>query len=498
MPPFIQFILLRCAEAYFCSNMRRVILLSALLWVFAMQAGAQDKWDLRRCVDYALANNISIKQNQVQERVGELTYIQSKDSRWPTANFGLSYGLQNGRSIDPTTNQFISQQVGVVNPQLQSGVTLFNFFSIKNTIEANRLGFEATKKQTDKIRNDISLNIAAAYLQALLSFEQANIAKVQIAQTTEQLNATRKRVNAGGLPELNALVLESQLSTDSAALITAQSQYQLNLLSLKNLMNLDAGALFDIATPPIDLIPVMPLAELEPELVYGIAVKTQPLQKANELRYKSAQRSTAASKAAMYPTIGGFINLNSSFSSAQKTLYEGTPSVEFGPSGLYVPISGVNVPVYAPNTKYPSELNANLIRQFDRNFRQSFGISLNVPIFNGSQNKINWKKAQLNETNLSLQMVADSQTLKQNIYQAYQNAVSSLETFNSRTRAISAAQRSYDMGVKRYDIGLLPTLDLITLQSSLSRAKIDAVSAHYDYVFRLKILEFYRGNGIKL
>lgn len=478
--------------------MRRVILGAAFLCAFVFPAVAQDKWDLRRCVDYALANNISIKQNEIQERVGELTYIQSKDSRWPTANFGLAYGLQNGRSIDPTTNQFISQQVGVVNPQLQSGVTLFNFFSIKNTIEANRLGFEATRQQTDKIRNDVSLNIAAAYLQALLSFEQANIAKVQVGQTTEQLGATRKRVDAGALPELNALVLEAQLATDSATLVTSQNQYQLNLLALKNLMNMDAGVLFDIATPPVDQIPVMPLSELEPEMVYGIAVQTQPLQKANELRYKSAIKSTAAAKAQMYPTIGGFINLNSSFSSAQKILYEGTPTVTFAPSGLYVPINGVNTDVYAPSAKYPSELNANVLRQFDRNFRQSFGINLNVPIFNGGQFRTNYKKAQLNERTISLQMVADSQTLKQNIYQAYQNAVTALQTFNSRTRAIDAAQRSYDLGVKRYDNGMLPTLDLTILQNNLLRAKIDAVSSHYDYIFRLKILEFYKGQGIKL
>jgi outer membrane protein len=478
--------------------MRRVFVTAAFLCAFVANSIAQEKWDLRRCVDYALANNISIKQNEVQERVGELTYIQSKDSRWPTANFGLAYGLQNGRSIDPTTNQFISQQVGVVNPQLQSGVTLFNFFSIKNTIEANRLGFEATKQQTNRLRNDIALNVAAAFLQALLSFEQANIAKVQVEQTIEQLNATRKRVDAGALPELNAQMLESQLATDSATLISGQNQYQLNLLALKNLLNMDAATYFDIASPPVDKIPVVPLSELEPELVYSIAVQTQPLQKENELRLKSAIKTTAATKAQMYPSIGGFVNLNSSFSSAQKTIFEGTPTVSFEPSGLYVPINGTNVDVYAPNPKYPNQLNANLLRQFDRNFRQSFGINLNVPIFNGGQFRTNYRKAQLNERTISLQMVADSQALKQNIYQAYENALTALQSFNSRTKAIDAAQRSYDLGVKRYENGLLPTLDLTILQNNLTRAKIDAVSSHYDYIFRLKILEFYKGQGLKL
>jgi outer membrane protein len=478
--------------------MRKLILTITLGWLFTVPAFSQEKWDLRRCVDYALANNINIQKSKVQERLDDLVYRQSKDNRWPTANLQGSGGEQFGRSVDPTTNLFTTQAIKFVNLGFQSGVTLFNFFSQKNTIESNKLVSEASKAQTDNVRNDISLNVAAAYMQALLTNEQAAIATVQVAQTKEQLATTRKRVESGALPELNAAELEAQLATDSATLITAQSQYELNLLSLKALLNLDAAYPFDIESPDATTIPVLPLAELEPGLVYDDAVRTQPLQKANELRIKAAAKNTSALRGQMYPSIGAFGGLNTGYSSAQQTINLGTPTVTYEPSSLYVPINGINNPVFAPSLKYPEVVDATAWRQFDRNFRQNIGLSLTVPIFNGNRTRSQWNRAKLNELNQVLQAKADSQTLKQNIYRAYQNATSSLQTFNSRMKSVQTAQKSYDLGLKRYEIGLLPTLDLITLQANLNRAKINMLSAQYDYIFKMKVLEFYKGNGITL
>lgn len=478
--------------------MRKLLLTIAVGWLFVLPAISQEKWGLKRCVEYALANNISIQQTKIQEKLNELTYSQSKDARWPNANLQSNGGDQFGRSVDPTTNLFTTQSIKFVNLGLQSTVTLFNFFSQKYTIEANKLTLDASRAQTDKVRNDISLNVSAAYLQALLTHEQVDIAQVQVSQTTEQLSATRKRVEAGALPELSAAELEAQLATDSATFIGAQSQYQINLLSLKALLNLDAAYQFDIETPPADQIPVDPLSELDPAYVYDIAVKTQPLQIANELRIKAAEKHTAVTRAQMYPTIAAFGGLNTSYSSAQQTINVGTPTIVYEPSSLYVPINGVNNPVYAPNPKFPEVVDANLWRQFDRNFRQSIGLTLSVPIFNGNQARVAWNKNKINELSQHLQAKADSQTLKQDIYQAYSNATNALQTYYSRRKSVETAQKSYDLGRKRYEIGLLPTLDLITLQTNLNRAKINMVSAQYDYIFRMKILEFYKGNGIRL
>ncbi|MCC6762187.1 MAG: TolC family protein [Chitinophagaceae bacterium] len=461
-------------------------------------AAAQDKWDLRRCVEYAIANNISVKQTDVQARLNELVYQQSRDGRWPTLNFSTSLGEQFGRSIDPTTNQFTQNNITFSNMNIQTGVSLFNWFSQKNTIEANRLTMEASKVQTKKVQDDIALNVAAAYLQALLSSEQKRTAQVQAAQTMEQLVITRKRVDAGSVPELNAAELEAQLARDSATIVTAESTYRLNLLQLKALLMLDAGTPFEITTPPIDQIPVAAIADLQPEIVYAAAVQLRPLQVANKLRLQAAEKNAAVAKASMYPTISAFGNIQSAYSSALSRLPKGNNVSAVVPTQSFVSVQGqsyfVNTPVSIPS----SFVDANYFRQLDYNFRQSVGLSLQVPIFNGHQARTNYKRAIINQENIQLQMAADSLTLKQDIYTAYQNAINALATYNSRTKAYQTAAYSYSLGQQRFEVGLLPVFELITLQNNVQRALIDQLTARFEYVFRTKILEFYRGSGISL
>ena len=219
-------------------------------------ASAQEKWDLKRAVEFAVANNISVKQADVQARIAALNLKQSRLQQIPSVNITGSGGVYGGRSIDPTTNQFTNQQILSTQFGLNSGVTLFNFFSIKNNIEGNRLDNEAAMINVDKIRNDISLNVATAYLQILVAIEQENIAKVAVQQTLVNLDNTRKRVEAGALPELNLAELEAQLARDSTTLITQEATVRSNKLRLKAILNLDAAEPFDVTTPPLDQIPV--------------------------------------------------------------------------------------------------------------------------------------------------------------------------------------------------------------------------------------------------
>jgi outer membrane protein len=459
---------------------------------------AQEVWDLRRCVEYAISNNISVKQREVQERLNELTYNQSRDARWPSLNFNGSLGEQFGRSIDPTTNLFTQNNITFSNMNLQSGVTLFNFFNQKNTIEANRLNLAASEAQTKKLQDDIALNVAATYLTALLSKEQKRVAEIQASLTREQLDVTRKRVNAGALPELNAAELEAQLARDSATVLNAESQYRLNLLQLKALLNMDAGYLMEIAAPDIERIPVLPLAELEPGGVYQMAAAVRPQQLANKYLYEAAGKSAKAAKATMYPTLGAFGNVQSAYSSALTQLPKGGNVSTVVQTNAYVSVAGNNFFVNTPINRPESTVPANYWRQIDYNFRQSLGVQLQVPIFNGSQARTAYKRALVQQENIALQMKADSLTLKQDIYTAYQNAANALATWNARKKTHETATYSYNLAKQRYEVGLLPIFDLINLQTNMQRAEIDVLTARYDYIFRTKILEFYRGTGMVL
>ncbi|MFM1857971.1 MAG: hypothetical protein RLZ05_1031, partial [Bacteroidota bacterium] len=215
-------------------------LLFLLALIISGLAGAQNKWDLRQCVDYAIQNNISVRQTDLQARFSELNFTQSKASQLPTLSLGGNSGFRLGRSENPTTGVLEDNNFFNLGMQMQSGVSLFNWFALKNNRESSRLTWEADKAQTRKVMDDISLNVAVSYLQTLLAREQVKVAQVQVEQVRAQLRDTRKRVDAGILPELNAAELEAQLARDSASLITATTSAQQLLLQLKALLNLDA------------------------------------------------------------------------------------------------------------------------------------------------------------------------------------------------------------------------------------------------------------------
>ncbi|MBL7763613.1 MAG: TolC family protein [Chitinophagaceae bacterium] len=457
---------------------------------------AQEKWDLRKLVEYAMQNNISVKRQDIQARLSELTYEQSRLSQFPTANIQNSSGYQFGRNIDPTSNQFTNSEILFVNHSLNLGVDIFNWFSKKNTVAANRFGAQAAKADVDKLKNDIALNVANGYLQVLLNGEQVKISEVQVQQSLEQVSITGKQVDAGSLPELNLLELQTQLANDSTTLLTAQANYTLSILQLKALLNIPADAPFIIETPNADQIPVESLAELDPQNVYQLAIKNLPQQRANEFRLLAAQKNAEAAKGRLYPSLSGFGGLDTRYSNAQKQYVKSF-------TGVTLPIGFVDVggDIYTvnTNTEKPSSFGKNTyFRQVSNNFNQSIGLALSIPILNGGTARTNLKRAQLNVKDVELQKELASQTIKQDIYQAHASALAALQKFNSSTKSVATAEKAYDYAKKRYDIGLLNTIDLITNQNNLFRAKINLVSAQYDYVFKMKVLEFYKGQGIKL
>ncbi|MEJ8841169.1 TolC family protein [Lacibacter sp. H375] len=480
--------------------MKKIILLTLLssLLLAGTQIQAQEKWDLRRCVEYAVANNIDVRQATIQAKGSHLTLEQSKLQRWPTANFQNSNGFQFGRSIDPATNGFTNQQITFSQFGLSSGVTLFNFNSQKNTILGNEFEAKAQDAAVESWKNDISLNIAGAYLTALLSREQVNIALVQINQTREQLINTRKLVDAGSLPELNAAELEAQLARDSSTYIAAFTQFQTNLLSLKSFMNLDPSVPFELDTPPIDRIPVETFADLRPEPVYTQALANMPLQKVNKLRLQALEKFQKAARGNMYPSIGAFANVNSAYSSALKNLPKGANIPVTIPIGFTTMGSAQNPDVFTQTFIPSGSQKADFIRQLDFNFRQSVGISLTVPIFNGGQARTAWQRSKLNYQNQQLQIEKSDQKLKQDIYLAYNNATSAFQRYQASIKSVQTAEYSYELSKKRYEAGLSRTIDLITNQNNLFRARLERISNQFEYVFRMKVLEFYKGQGIKL
>jgi outer membrane protein len=474
----------------------RKILLCFVSTAMAFSAYSQEKWDLKRAVEYAIANNISVKQADVQARIAGVQYKQTRMAMIPSLNLNSNISYGSGLNQDPVTFRLITQGFVSNGYNLQTQVDLFNFFNRQNTITANQYENEAADANVDRVRNDVSLNVANAYLNVLLAREQVNISRIQVQQTQAQLGNTRKLVNAGSLPELEAANLEAQLARDSATLVQTDVNATTNLLTLKALLNIDMAAEFDVTTPPIDQIPMESLAELQPDLVYRVALDKQPLQQVNALRVKSYEYYVKAQRGAMLPRISLFGNLGTNFNNQGDRVIGSTTA---NPPIGKVNVSGVEYSVYG-NQPFTVPLTAKnpYFNQLNQNFSQSIGLNLSIPIFNAWQARGGYERTKLNLETFKLQSDQDNITLKQNIYQSYAGVIAALQKFNANRSTVINAERAYEFAGKRFAQGLLNTFDLITSQNNLTRAKLDEVLTHYDFVFRMKVLEFYKGEGIKL
>ena len=241
---------------------------------------------------------------------------------------------------------------------------------------------------------------------------------------------------------------------------------------------------------------------MQHDIVYAMAANTFPQQKMDEQLIKSAEKSVQSVKGQLYPTLSVYGSLGNNFSNElRKTITTPGP---FQVTQLYADNGGLQYPVYTPTAsssheKQPfGDVFKGYWDQLDNNFRQQIGFQLSVPIFNGNTVRTNYEKAKLNVKTAAVTKENDLLTLKQNIYNAYYNAIASMEKFEANKKAVATAERSFDLAGKRYNIGLLNTIDYLTNQNNFFTAQINQLYAQYDYVFRMKVLEYYRGLGVKL
>jgi outer membrane protein len=486
--------------------MKYILYLFFITLSLSVTAQAPQQWDLKTCVEYAIQHNISVQQADIQARLAKLQADLAKSNQLPTLNGSSGMGLRLGRSIDPTTNGFTNTQFLYNNFGMNGGVQIFNAGKLRNNSDAATLSWQASEADKQNTSNDISLSVATYYLQVLSAIEQAEITKIQIAQTTQQLAATKKRVEVGLLPELNLLELETQLANDSSTYISANANVEQSKMSMKALLNLDASQPFDIQIQSVDQIKLQSFVDLQPDYVYTVAAANLPSVKAANFRVKAAEKNKLVAKANFYPTLSFGYNLSSNFSNVFNYVsgYNLTGVSTPNATSPFVTVNSakyyIQSPVFAPVTTQRNWGNIwnGWGDQVNNNFGQSFGLQMSIPIFNGNQSKITYKQSILNYRNASLQQENTNLKLKQDIYTAYNNAVISFNKLVANKKAVASAEKTYLFATKRYDLGLLGTIELLNNQNNFLKAKVNFKAAQYEYVFRIKLLEFYKGESLSL
>ena len=473
---------------------RITLLLTGLMMIATQAAFAQNAWPLEKCIQYAQQNNLSTKQAQYSIQDAQLLNKLNQFSRLPNLSAQTSAGYQFGRTIDPTTNTFNNEAIGFNRISLDANMTVYDGNRITNSVKQSKIDLEAARLEAQATSNDISLNIAAAYLSILLAEEQLGNARKRLELSQGQLEQTDKLIRAGSLPPNDRLDFLAQIALEEQAIVESQNQVAIGYLNLKQLMEIDPNEEISIVRPEAIEIP----GDADPSAyrvneVYTAALQTQPQIRAADLRLESAQLDEDIARAGMLPTLVLFANLNTNYSSiAQKPVFGLVRSTEtVFINDMPVDIEFENeVPVKYENVSYSDQINEN--------FGQAVGASLSIPIYSNHRNRIQMERARLNALNTEVANRQQRNQLKTDVQRAIADARAARETYAATQRSVEAAQGAFDNAEKRFQLGAINTLEYTTARNNLDRAEVDLIRAKYQYIFNLKTVDFYLGRPITL
>jgi outer membrane protein len=447
---------------------------------------------LQSCIEIAQQNNVQIKQNDLAVKTSQLTLDESKYNLYPTLNGGTGFNLYSGRNINPYTNGIINNTVGQNNFNLQAGVMVFDGKITKNTIELNKLALEAAGMDLQTMKNNISLQVAVAYLGILSQQDLLDVAQKQADVTKLQIERTQKFVDAGALPETNLFDLKAQLANDELSIVNSQNNLESAKLSLSQLLNFTDGRGYEV-TRVIVPNPSISVYPNTPQEVYQTAISYLPEVKAAEIRKRATKTSLDIAKASKLPTITAGANWGTNYSTAAERIIS-TTEIEKRNFGN-VDFNGTKVPLVVESPKTISE-KISYPKQVTGNMNTSLGINMRIPIFNGYNNKFRIANAQIQGLQADLRIESTNLQLKQSIDQAYISLSNAAKRYTATQSQVSALEEAYRAASVRFEAGSLNSVDYNIAKTNLDRAKSNLIQTKYDYVFRVKILDFYQNKPL--
>jgi outer membrane protein len=453
----------------------RIAILSMLLIALAgLTATAQEKITLQMAVDRTLANNLTIKQAQVNEAIGSVDLQQAKNNLLPSLNANTDGGYRFGRSQIAGQFTYTSQTSLNISGGAQLNYTIFQGGQLRNQIIQNRLALDVNKGQTAKLKNDLILNVVTTYLQILTNQDLVIAAKQQIDLANQTLQRSDISFKAGNQTLADLSQAKAQVSTATLNLTTAQNQLDLSLLILKQYMEADPYAPIEIERPDISKLTDIQTIYDANEVV-RTALTINPDIRLAEMQQKTYQQAIKVAKGNYYPTVSLYGGLYSSYTDrvTQKLLG----------------VDNNNLPVYGPYSAF---------NQLSDNFNQNLGLSIQIPIFNRFNTRSTVRKAELNFQNAQLNTQISKNNLSKTIIQAVLDLQSADKQYQSATQTFEANKDALNVTKQRYDVGLVNSLDYNTAVTNYNKSQTDMIQARYSVIFRSKIIDYYVGKTITL
>jgi outer membrane protein len=445
------------------------ILLSAQGILFSQQK----VWPLEECIKYAIDNNIQIKQQVLQTRFQENTLEQSKLNILPTLNGQASHNYSFNRTLDQTTYQYVDQNGQSEQFYLGGSLNLFNGLQNYNTIRKNKYQLLASEQDLQSIKDNISLNIALAYLQIILNNELVTATDNQLQITRQQIEKTKKMYEAGSVAKGNLLQIESQAASEELQLINLENQRDISYLTLTQMLELKSPEGFRIVIPSIS-VDTNTIISGKVEDIFAQAQGLRPEIKSAELNLTARELDLKIAKGGRSPRLSMSHSVSTMYSNIRKKL---------------ISIDPVTGPVYE---EYPFS------EQFNDNINYGLGFSLNLPILNGWQVNKNIANSKINIDNYRYSLEGEKKKLYKNIQQAYADAVASLKKYTASIKAVTSMEESFRYTEQKFNVGMVTPVDYNAAKTLLLNAQSDMSQAKYEYIFKTKVLDFYKGIPLNL
>lgn len=423
---------------------------------FSLCAPAQRVMTLAQCIDYAVSHNVNVKRyaNNVEQQKVQLS--TARNSRLPDLTAGASQSFNFGRGLN-SENAYVNRNTKSTGFNLQTSVPLLTGGRIPNEIAMSRLNLQAATADLEHARQSIALQVAAAYLQAVYAAEVVKVQEAQVAFSKIQEDRISKLFNAGKSPESDVVEAHSQVAQDEMGRTQAKCDYKLAMLDLSQLLELSSPDSIEIVAPQGETSPTLPPL---PDRIFARAEGIKPEIQAEKLRLQAAEKNIRIAKAALYPTL----------------------SLGAGLSSEYYKTSGYQA--------------ASFSKQLSDNFNKSIGLSLNIPIFNRLATRNSIRQAKLQQSEQALQLDETKKTLYKEIQQAYYNAVNAQAKYESALAARKAAESNFNMMTGKFENGRANATELEEAKTKRANAITSTLQAKYEYILRMKIIEFYEGNKL--
>jgi outer membrane protein len=455
--------------------MKKLMFLTmALLLLTGGQIFSQEKmWSLEECIRYAIDNNIQIKQQVIQTEYQQNALDQSKLNLLPTLNGQASHNYSFNRTLDQTTYQYVDQNGQSEQFYLGGSLNLFNGLQNYNTIRKNKYQLMASEFDLQSIKDNISLNIALGYLQILLNNELVSATAGQLQITKEQIEKTRKMFEAGSVAKGNLLQIESQAASEELQLVNVENQRDISYLTLTQMLELKSPEGFKIVIPSIS-VDTNSIISGKVEDIFAQSQGLRPEIKSAEMNLSASELDLKISRGGRSPRLSMSHSASTMYSNIRKKVL----SID--------PITG---PVYG---EYPFS------EQFSDNMNYGIGFSLNIPILNGWQVNKNIANSKLSIENYRYTLEAQKKQLFKNIQQSYADAVAALKKYNASIKAVTSSEESFRYTEVKFNQGMVTSVDYNTAKTDLLKAQSEMSQAKYEYIFKTKVLDFYKGLPLSL